>query len=156
MDPVELMSKLEKVVDVYSVSDEDACGLLMTCMPRSSTSVLLQDVCDKRADRGARREALLRLAGTDLINLRKITEVKMEIGEHPLAFASRLWEMLSCYSGVPNASKQDLIFKSALIAQSSSHMREAIALHVDVNTPYEQIISKMTRHFNARSQMKAA
>ncbi len=42
--------------------------------------------CDKRADRGARREALLRLAGTDLINLRKITEVTMEIGEHPLAF----------------------------------------------------------------------
>ncbi len=86
MDPVELMSKLEKVVDVYSVSDEDACGLLMTCIPRSSTSVLLQDVCDKRADRGARREALLRLAGTDLIINRNITEVKMEIGEHPLAF----------------------------------------------------------------------
>ncbi len=80
----------------------------------------------------------------------------MEIGEHPLAFASRLWEMFSCYSGLPNATKQKLMFKSALIAQSSSHMREAIALHVDVNTPYEQIISKMTQHFNARSQMKAA
>ncbi len=73
----------------------------------------------------------------------------MEIGEHPLAFASRLWEMFSCYSGLPNATKQNLMFKSALIAQSSSHMREAIALHVDVNTPYEQIISKMTQHFNA-------
>ncbi len=64
--------------------------------------------------------------------------------------------MFSCYSGLPNATKQNLMFKSALIAQSSSHMREAIALHVDVNTPYEQIISKMTQHFNARSQMKAA
>ncbi len=35
-------------------------------------------------------------------------------------------------------------------------MREAIALNVDVNTPYEQIISKMMQYFNARSQMKAA
>ncbi len=47
------------------------------------------------------------------------------------------------------------MFKSALIAQSISNMRDAIALHVDVNTPYEQIISKMTQNFNARSQMKA-
>ncbi len=155
MDPVEFLSKLEKVVDVYNVSDEDACRILMICIPHSLTSVLSQEVRDKRADRGARREAL-RLAGTDLVNLRKITEVTMEIGEHPLAFASRLWEMFSCYSGLPNATKQSLMFKSALIAQSSSHMREAIALHVDVNTPYEQIISKMTPHFNARSQLKAA
>ncbi len=59
MDPVELLSKLEKVVDVYSVPEEDACRLLMICIPRSLTSVLLQEVCDKRADRGARREALL-------------------------------------------------------------------------------------------------
>ncbi len=35
-------------------------------------------------------------------------------------------------------------------------MRGAIAMHVDVNTPYEQIMSKLTQHFNARSQMKAA
>ncbi len=90
MDPVEFLSKLEKVVDVYSVSDEDACRLLMICIPRSLTSVLSQEICDKRADRGTRREALLRLAGTDLVNLKKITEVTMEIGEHPLAFASRL------------------------------------------------------------------
>ncbi len=34
-------------------------------------------------------------------------------------------------------------------------MREAIALHVDVNTLNEQIISKRTPHFNARSQMKS-
>ncbi len=149
MDPVEFLSKLEKVVDVYNVSDEDTCRILMICIPHSLTSVLSQEVRDKRADRGARREALLRLAGTDWVNLRKITEVTMEIGEHPLAFASRLWEMFSCYSGLPNATKQNLMFKSALIAQSSSHMREAIALHVDVNTPYEQIISKMTQHFNA-------
>ncbi len=101
-------------------------------------------------------KSAIRLAGTDLINLRKITEVTMEIGEHPLAFASRLWEMFSCYSGFPNATKQNIMFESALITQSSSHMREAIALHVDVNTPYEQIISIMTQHFNARSQMKAA
>ncbi len=98
MDPVEFLSKLEKVVDVYSVSDKNACRLLMIYIPRSLTSVLLQEVCDKRADRGARRDALLRLAGTDLINLRKITEVKIEFGEYSLAFASRLWEMFSCYS----------------------------------------------------------
>ncbi len=48
------------------------------------------------------------------------------------------------------------MFKFAIIAQSSSHMQEAIALHVDVNTPCEQIISKMIQHFNARSKMKAA
>ncbi len=142
MDPVEFLSKLEKVVDVYSVSDEYACRLLMICIPRPLTSVLLQGTCDKRADRGARREALLRLAGTDLVNLRKTTAVIME--------------MFSCNSGLPNATKQNFMFKSTLIAQSSSHMREAIALHVDVNTPHEQIISKTTQHFNARSQMKAA
>ncbi len=125
MDPEEFLSKTGEV-EVYSVSDEDACRLIMMCIPRSLTSALSQEVCDKRADKGARREALLRLAGTDLVNLRKITEVIMEIGEHPLAFASRLWEMFSCYSGLPNATKQNLMFKSALIAQSSSHMREAI------------------------------
>ncbi len=92
MDPVEFLSKLEKVADVYSVSDKNACRLLMIYIPRS------WQVCDKRADRGARRDALLRLAGTDLINLRKITEVKIEFGEYSLAFASRLWEMFSCYS----------------------------------------------------------
>ncbi len=91
-------------MDVYSVLDEDACRRLMICILCLLTSVLLQDVPDKRADRWARREALLRLAGTDLINVRKITEVTMEIGEHPLAFASRLWEMFSCYSGLPNAT----------------------------------------------------
>ncbi len=155
MDPEEFLSKTGEV-EVHSVSDEDACRLIMMCIPRSLTSALSQEVRDKRADKGARREALLRLAGTDLVNLRKITEVTMEVGEHPLAFASRLWEMFSCYSGLPNATKQNLMFKSALIAQSSSYMREAIALHVDVNTPYEQIISKMTQHFNARIQMKAA
>ncbi len=61
-----------------------------------------------------------------------------------------------CYSGLPNATKQNLTFMSALIARNSSHMRGAIALHVDINTPYEQIISKMTQHLNASSQMKAA
>ncbi len=90
-----------------------------------------------------------------MVFLRKITEVTIEIGEYPLAFASRLWEMFSYYSGLPKATKQNLMFKSALITQSSSHMREAIALHVDVNTPNEQIISKRTPHFNARSQMKS-
>ncbi len=44
MDPVEFLSKLEKVVDVYSVSDEDACRLLMICIPRSLTSFRLQEV----------------------------------------------------------------------------------------------------------------
>ncbi len=119
METVEFLTKLEKVVDVYSVSDEDVCRLPIICTPRSLTSALSQDVHDKRADRGARREALLRLAGTDLVNLRKITEVTMDIGEHPLAFASKLWEMFNCNSGLPNATKQKLTFKSALIAQSS-------------------------------------
>ncbi len=59
------------------------------------------------------------LGGTDLVNLRKITEVTMDIGEHPLAFASKLWEMFNCNSGLPNATKQKLTFKSVLIAQSS-------------------------------------
>ncbi len=90
MDPVELLSKLEKVVEIYGVSDKDACRLLMICIPHSLTSVLSQEVCRKRADRGARRETLLKLAETDLVNLRKIIEVTMEIGEYPLAFASRL------------------------------------------------------------------
>ncbi|KAL1247993.1 hypothetical protein QQF64_023369 [Cirrhinus molitorella] len=76
MDPVEFSSKLEKVVNVYSVSDEDACRLLMICIPRSLTGALSQEIRDKRADREARREALLRLVGTDLVNLRKITEYK--------------------------------------------------------------------------------
>lgn len=68
MDPVEFLSKLEKVVDVYSVSDEDACRLLMICIPRSLTSALSPEVCDKRADKGARRDSLLKLAGTNLVN----------------------------------------------------------------------------------------
>ncbi len=51
MDPVEFLSKLEKVVDLCSVSDEDACRLLMIiCIPRSLTSVLLQEVRDIRAE----------------------------------------------------------------------------------------------------------
>ncbi len=90
MDPVEFLSKLKKSVEVYSMSDEDACRLLMIYIPRSLTSALSWKVCDKRADKGARREALLTLAGNDLLNLRKITEVTMEFEEYPLAFAFRL------------------------------------------------------------------
>ncbi len=40
MDTVEFLSKLEKVVDVYSVSDEDVCRLLIIYTPRSLTSAL--------------------------------------------------------------------------------------------------------------------
>ncbi len=51
--------------------------------------------------------------------MRKITEVTIEPEKHPLAFASR--EIFSCYSAVPNANKQNLMYKSALIAEKSTN-----------------------------------
>ncbi len=63
MDPVEFLSKLEKVVDVYNVSDEDTCRILMICIPHSLTSVLSQEVRDKRADRGQGEKLYLDLLG---------------------------------------------------------------------------------------------
>ena len=66
----------------------------------------------------------------------------------------RLWEVFSSYSGIANLTQQDPVLKWALIAQSDVYTRNALALHIDSNTPYADIAMKMTRLYNSTIGIK--
>uniref|UniRef100_A0A0E9S1S2 Uncharacterized protein n=1 Tax=Anguilla anguilla TaxID=7936 RepID=A0A0E9S1S2_ANGAN len=83
--------------------------------------------------------------------------------EHPAAYAARLWEAFSSYSGIAGLTQQDPAFKSALIAQSDSNTRRALALHIDSHAAYADIVAKMTQLYTmdlsinqSRKQLVAA
>ena len=148
-DPIEFLANLERMVTLHRLTDVDACVILTACLPHALASALPQNIHNRDASKDARKVALLGVLGTRSVAWEKIREVVMDQGEHPAAYAARLWEAFSSYSGVVNLTQQDSMFKSALIAQSDVYTRNALALHIDSNTPYADIVAKMTQLYNS-------
>ena len=148
-DPIEFLANLERMVTLHRLTDVDACVILTACLPHALASALPQNIHNRDASKDERKVALLGVLGTRSVDWEKITEVVMHEGEHPAAYAARLWEVFSSYSGIANLTQQDPVFKSALIAQSDVYTRNALALHIDSNTPYADIVAKMTQLYNS-------
>ena len=146
-DPIEFLANLERMVALHRVTDVDACMILAACLHHALVSGLPQNIHNRDASKDERKVALLGVLGTRSVDWEKITEVVMYQGEHPAAYAARLWEVFSSYSGIANLTQQ--VFKSALIAQSDVYTRNAVALHIDSNTPYADIVAKMTQLYNS-------
>ena len=139
---------------LHCLTDVDACVIMAACFPHALASALPQNIHNRDASKYERKVALLGVLGTRSVDWEKITEVVMYQGEHPAAYAARLWEVFRSYSGIANLTPQDPVFKSALIAQSDVYTRNALALHTDSNTPYADIVMKMTQLYNSTIGIK--
>ena len=86
--------------------------------------------------------------GIASVNPEKLAEVSMRQGEHPAAFADRLLEAFTTYSGYPDIMTEDISYKFALINKSDPQTRSAIEMFVTHLSGFDEIIAKMTQFYN--------
>lgn len=141
---MEFLANLERLVGLHRLTDADACVILSACLPHALASALPVDIQNREANQQGRKTGFLEILGTHAVDWEKIREVVMGPSEHLAAYAALLWEAFSSHSGIAGLTQQDPAFRSALIAQSDSNTRRALALHIDSNATYAEIIVKKT------------
>ena len=153
-DPVEFLSSLETCVNIYRLTDFDACVVLSLCLPSTLSRALTDKVKNRMGNNQDRKKALLEVLGIASVNPEKLAEVSMRQGEHPAAFADRLLEAFTTYSGYPDIMTEDINYKFALINKSDPQTRSAIEMFVTHLSGFDEIIAKMTQFYNNQATSK--
>ena len=153
-DPLEFLTSLENCVNIYRLTDFDSCVVLCMCLPSTLSRALSDKVKTRMANAQERKKTFLEVLGIVSVNPEKLAEVTMKKGEHPVAFADRLMDAFKTYSGFPDITTEDVVFKSALITKCDPQTRAAIDMFVTHVSEYSAIIYKMTQFYNNQTNAK--